>query len=70
MTRLARDKQFNTQAYTRYTQKLGVSIGIAPSFLGNMTVVKVQIYPTERLRLMNARHNMTLESVAFKQTAG
>jgi hypothetical protein len=28
--------------FTRYTQKLGLSIGIPPLFLGDMTVAKIQ----------------------------
>jgi hypothetical protein len=50
MTRLY-DKKFNFHANTRYTQKLGLSIGIVPPFSGHMTVVKVQVDPTERLLL-------------------
>ena len=37
----------STFSCTHYTQKSGVSVGIAPSFSGYMTVVKVQVYPTE-----------------------
>jgi hypothetical protein len=52
----------STFSCTHYTQKSGVSIGIAPSFSGYMTVVKVRDYPTERL-LVNYDEFFSPESI-------